>query len=27
MVANQGWDGDLLQPRIRDVHQIMESTC
>jgi hypothetical protein len=22
MVANQGWDGDRLQPRTRDVHQV-----
>jgi hypothetical protein len=22
MVANQGWDGDHLQPRTRDVHQV-----
>jgi hypothetical protein len=27
MVANQGWDGDRLQPRTHDVHQVMESTC
>jgi hypothetical protein len=22
MVANQGWDGDRLQPRTRGVHQV-----
>jgi hypothetical protein len=22
MVASQGWDGDRLQPRTRDVHQV-----
>jgi hypothetical protein len=27
MVENQGWDGDHLQPRTRDVHQVMELTC